>query len=79
MLYEKYIPLCIDFILEGVDGTLQGNPLKCVIYQTNLNMLSQFCHVLDASLPLQNDDEPYESDFLECCFVEVKMIDIVNQ
>lgn len=74
LLYEKYIPTCIDFVLEGVDGTLQGNPLKSVIYQTNLNMLSQLCHILDASLPLQPDDEPYDNDFLECCFVEVGVL-----
>lgn len=62
----------MDFVLKGVDGNLQGNPLKSVIYQTNLNMLSQLCHIFDASLPIQNDDnEPYENDFLECCFIEV--------
>lgn len=63
----------MDFVLEGVDGTLQGNPLKSVIYQTNLNMLSQMCHIFDASLPIQNDDEPYENDYLECCFIEVNI------
>lgn len=73
MLYEKYIPTCMDFVLEGVDGNLQEDPLKSVIYQTNLNMLSQMCHIFDASLPIENDDEPYENDFLECCFVEVNI------
>lgn len=63
----------MDFVLEGVDGSLQGNPLKSVIYQTNLNMLSQLCHIFDASLPIQNDDEPYETDLLECCFIEVNI------
>lgn len=64
----------MDFILEGVDGSIQGNPLKSVIYQTNLNMLSQLCHIFDASLPIQIDDEPYENDFLECCFIEVRIL-----
>lgn len=64
----------MEFVLEGVDGTLQGSPLKMVIYQTNLNMLSQLCYIFDASLPVQNDDEPYDNDFLECCFVEVNCL-----
>lgn len=68
----------MDFVLEGVDGTLQGNPLKSVIYQTNLNMLSQLCHIFDASLPLQNDDQPYDNDVLECCFIEVLNINLLS-
>lgn len=64
----------MEFVLEGVDGSLQGNPLKSVIYRTNLNMLSQLCHIFDASLPIQRDDEPYDDDLLECCFVEVNII-----
>ncbi|KAJ6635868.1 Dynein axonemal heavy chain 10 [Pseudolycoriella hygida] len=71
LLYDKYIPTCMDFVLEGLDGTLQKNPLKSVLHQTNLNMLSQLCNIFDASLPIQSDDdEPHDNAFLECCFVE---------
>ncbi|XP_064550918.1 dynein axonemal heavy chain 10 [Drosophila montana] len=78
--FEKIIVNAIAFILEGLDGTTQGNPLKLVIMQTDLNMVTQFCNLYDALLPTygpsenKNSDEPvlkvYNTDSLECCFLQ---------
>lgn len=78
--FEKIINQSIAFILEGLDGTTQGNPLKLVIMQTDLNMVTQFCNLYDALLPNygpgdgKNYDEPvlqvYNTDTLECCFLQ---------
>ncbi|KAH8257767.1 hypothetical protein KR038_000855 [Drosophila bunnanda] len=78
--FEKIISQAIAFILEGLDGTTQGNPLKLVIMQTDLNMVTQFCNLYDALLPNfgpgdgKNFDEPvpqvYNTDTLECCFLQ---------
>ena len=39
-LFEKYVPPCIDLILEGVVEGKQGKKLKQIIPLTNLNMVS---------------------------------------
>lgn len=70
----------IGFIHEGLDGTSQGNPLKTVIYQTELNMVTQFCNMYDALLPpFEKVDDifeapapiQYDTDSLECGFIQV--------
>lgn len=85
-MYEKLIPPTITFILEGVDGTQQGNPLKLVIYQTDLNMVIQFCNMYNAMFPLltkeekdalppqTDEDKENEKDALECGFIEVSWV-----
>lgn len=78
-MFEKMIMASMAFIHEGVDGTNQGNPLKTVVLQTELNMLTQFCNMYDALLPtFQKTDEyeapqyaEYDNDSLECTFVQV--------
>lgn len=82
-MYEKLIPPTITFILEGVDGTQQGNPLKLVINQTDLNMVIQFCNMFNAMFPIltkeekdalppqTEEDKEHEKDALECGFIEV--------
>ena len=72
MMYEKCIPPCLEFIIDGVDGTDLGDPLKMTIPQTNLNMLVQFCNAYDAMfVPLQSGEQ-YDEDTIQCGFVEVK-------
>ena len=39
-LFEKYVPNCIDYILEGVIDGKQGEKLKNIVPLTNLNMVS---------------------------------------
>lgn len=70
-LYEKFIPGVIEFILEGIDGTQQENPLKLVIHQTNLNMLTQFCHLYEAMFVPNVSGEPFDNEEIECGFIEV--------
>lgn len=79
IMFEKIICEAIAFILEGVDGSTQGQPLKMVILQTDLNMVTQFCNLYDALVPTwgppdKNSDEPtlmsYNTDTLECCFLQ---------
>uniref|UniRef100_A0A1A9ZFQ2 AAA+ ATPase domain-containing protein n=1 Tax=Glossina pallidipes TaxID=7398 RepID=A0A1A9ZFQ2_GLOPL len=78
-MFEKIIMQGIGFIHEGLDGTSQGNPLKTVIYQTELNMVTQFCNMYDALLPpFEKVDDifeapapiQYDTDSLECGFIQ---------
>ena len=39
-LFEKYVPSCIDLILEGVIDGKPGEKLKNIVPLTNLNMVS---------------------------------------
>lgn len=72
LLYDRYIPPCIEFIIDGTDGTQQGTPLKTIIFQSNLNMVSQFCNIFDARFPQLESGEEYEADIIECGFITVK-------
>lgn len=38
-LFEKYVPYLIDVIMEGVVDGRQGEKLKTIIPQTDLNMV----------------------------------------
>lgn len=40
-LFEKYVPSCIDLILEGIVEGKIGKKLKTIIPLTNLNMVSE--------------------------------------
>ena len=66
-LYEKLIPAAIDYILEGVDGTQQEDPLKFVVPQTNLNMIRQLCHFYDALFP---PNKSLDLETVECGFIQ---------
>jgi len=39
-LYEKYVPSCIDMIIEGVIDGKQGEKMKTITPLTNLNLAS---------------------------------------
>ena len=38
-LFEKYVPSCIDMIIEGIVDGRQGERLKTIVPLTNLNMV----------------------------------------
>lgn len=38
-LFEKYVPPLIDLIIEGIVDGRQGDKLKMVVPQTDLNMV----------------------------------------
>nr|XP_054773560.1 dynein axonemal heavy chain 10-like [Lytechinus pictus] len=65
-LFEKYVPGCLDMILEGVTDGKQGEKLKMIVPLTALNLVNQLSRMLDALLV----KELGESDVLECYFLE---------
>lgn len=68
----------MSFIIEGVDGTYQGKPLKMVVHRTDLNLVTQFCKVFEAMFPAQASEEKYALDILQCGFIEVFAIEFEN-
>ncbi|XP_004753142.1 dynein axonemal heavy chain 10 isoform X1 [Mustela putorius furo] len=65
-LFEKYVPYLIDVIVEGVVDGRQGEKLKTIIPQTDLNMVTQLARMLDTLL----EGEIEDPDLLECYFLE---------
>ncbi|XP_034494845.1 dynein heavy chain 10, axonemal isoform X4 [Ailuropoda melanoleuca] len=65
-LFEKYVPYLIDMIVEGIVDGRQGEKLKTVVPQTDLNMVTQLTKMLDALL----EGEIEDPDLLECYFLE---------
>ena len=70
-IYETLIPDLMGYIQDGIDGTIQVEPLETIVKQTDLNMLVQLCKMLDAILPhTENDKTIYEDDVIECAFMQ---------
>uniref|UniRef100_A0A8B9BUE2 Dynein axonemal heavy chain 10 n=1 Tax=Anser brachyrhynchus TaxID=132585 RepID=A0A8B9BUE2_9AVES len=65
-LFEKYVPCLIDMITEGIVDGKQGERLKTIVPQTDLNMVVQLTVMLEALIVVQPDD----LDVLECFFLE---------
>ncbi|XP_053555751.1 dynein axonemal heavy chain 10 [Bombina bombina] len=65
-LFDKYVPQCIEMIVEGITDGKQGEKLKTIVPQTDLNMVTQLSMMLDALLEKEID----EPDILECYFIE---------
>ncbi|XP_076453104.1 dynein axonemal heavy chain 10-like [Babylonia areolata] len=65
-LYEKYVPLLIDMVVEGIQDGRQGEKMKTIIPLTNLNMVTQLCMMLNALLV----KEVPEPDELEAYFLQ---------
>ncbi|XP_022608125.1 dynein heavy chain 10, axonemal [Seriola dumerili] len=65
-LFEKYVPSSIDMIVDGIVDGKQGQKLKTVVPQTDLNMVTQLCLTLDALL----ESESNGAEVLECYFLE---------
>ncbi|XP_077995609.1 dynein axonemal heavy chain 10-like isoform X2 [Glandiceps talaboti] len=65
-LFDKYVPPCIDMIIEGIVDGRQGQKMKTIIPLTNLNLVTQLCYMLD-SLLTRDMGEP---DELECFFLQ---------
>jgi len=69
-LYEKYVPLCVDMICEGIVEGRLGQRLKGVIPLTNLNLVTQLTKMLDALLGAEEQEDPH---ILESLFLEVSL------
>ncbi|XP_051831868.1 dynein axonemal heavy chain 10 [Antechinus flavipes] len=65
-LYKKYVPYLIDMIVEGILDGRQGEKLKTIVPQTDLNMVTQLTKMLDSLL----ETEIEEPELLECYFLE---------
>uniref|UniRef100_A0A3Q1G9E8 Dynein axonemal heavy chain 10 n=1 Tax=Acanthochromis polyacanthus TaxID=80966 RepID=A0A3Q1G9E8_9TELE len=65
-LFEKYVHSSIDMIVDGIVGGKQGQKLKTVVPQTDLNMVTQLCLTLDALI----ESESSSAEVLECYFLE---------
>lgn len=68
-LFNKYVPACIDLVMEGMfEGQFVGDPLKRIIPVTPLSMVSQLCALLDTQLPdiKQPMDGLVEAIFIHC-------------
>ncbi|XP_063753564.1 dynein axonemal heavy chain 10 [Eleginops maclovinus] len=65
-LFEKYVHSSIEMIVEGIVNGKQGQKLKTVVPQTDLNMVTQLCLTLDALL----ESESITADVVECYFLE---------
>lgn len=73
-LFEQYVPQTIDYIILGQCDKEQGVPLRTVIPQTGLNMVTQLCHIIDAIYPApveetRKPDEEADEGLLECIFM----------
>ncbi|XP_053669700.1 dynein axonemal heavy chain 10 [Anopheles nili] len=68
--FNTVIPTTIDYVLEGVDGNNQENPLELVIHQTNLNMVVQLCQFYDSLFPMKTATCPHEEDVIESGFIQ---------
>lgn len=70
-LYEHLIPETSAFVHEGVDGSTQNEPLKTIVPQTELNMVTQLCMMLDAILPPAGKGKaPVDKEVIECVFLQ---------
>ncbi|XP_069379878.1 dynein axonemal heavy chain 10 isoform X1 [Paralichthys olivaceus] len=65
-LFEKYVHSCIDMIVDGIVDGKQGQKLKTVVPQTDLNMVTQLCLTLNALL----ESGSSSGEVLECYFLE---------
>lgn len=73
-IFEKIMPDLMAYVLEGTLSNKQVEPLKTVIPQTGLNMITQLCNMIDAIYPepvedmRDPEDEPDEY-LLQAIFV----------
>ncbi|KAJ8284497.1 hypothetical protein COCON_G00033470 [Conger conger] len=65
-LFEKYVPKCIDMIVDGVVDGKQEEKLKTIVPQTDLNMVVQLSMMLDGLLV----EDGLDAAVLECFFLE---------
>ena len=70
-LYEKSVDPLIDLIHEGILDGKQGDKLKLIVPQTDLNMVTQLCQLLESRLDFiekLTDPQILEAIFIECFY-----------
>ncbi|XP_069353305.1 dynein axonemal heavy chain 10 isoform X1 [Eulemur rufifrons] len=65
-LFGKYVPYLMDVIVEGIVDGRQGEKLRTIVPQTDLNMVTQLTKMLDSLL----EGEIEDPELLECYFLE---------
>ena len=68
-LYAKYIPTCIDRILEGTNGDEILEPFHFITPRTNLNLVQQLSTLFDSMIPAPDANPPQEIEQLEKLFI----------
>ncbi|DBA95316.1 TPA: Dynein heavy chain cytoplasmic [Trebouxia sp. C0006] len=69
-LFAKYAAPAVDYVLEGVDAGELVQKLKLSIPVTNLNLITQLCHLLETLLldsGHYTDPNVLEAIFVFCC------------
>ena len=72
-LFAKYAAPAVDYVLEGVDGGELVQKLKLSIPVTNLNLITQLCHLLETLLL---DSGHYTDPNVSACPVASQIHDI---
>lgn len=71
-LFDKYVHLLIEMIVDGIIDGKQVERMKTIIGYTALNMIVQLTAMLDSMmLPFENSKESLEENLLECIFIQV--------
>lgn len=68
--YEQYVPPVVSYIVLGLIGTQQVTPLKTVIPQTGLNMVTQLCFMIDSTYPQPIEDNRDPEKEIDECVIE---------
>ena len=57
-LFDRYVPACVDYVLNGVIEGEAQEKLAQVIPITSIDMVKQLCSAMDAYWPFAEEDDP---------------------
>ena len=63
-LFTKFIPTLMDRVFDGIAGEELVAPLEFITPRTNLNLVQQLTHLIDAILPEPDANPPQEYEDL---------------
>ena len=64
-LFTKFIPTLMDRVFDGIAGEELVAPLEFITPRTNLNLVQQLTHLIDAILPEPDANPPQEYEDLQ--------------
>ncbi|KAJ2948630.1 hypothetical protein O0L34_g7885 [Tuta absoluta] len=69
-LFDHYVTGAINYIVFGLFGLQQQTPLKTIVPQTPLNLVTQLCYMISGLLPNREDkNEAIDRTIVECVFM----------
>ncbi|CAB3257120.1 unnamed protein product [Arctia plantaginis] len=68
-LFEHYVAGAINYIVFGLFGLQQQTPLKTIVPQTPLNLVTQLCYMISGLMPNKAVDEEIDRTVVECVFM----------